>query len=38
MLVQCRKTKKWYDPEVEFVKLLNSKECKAIMKRLKECK
>jgi hypothetical protein len=36
MMVQCKKTGRWYDPLVEFRKLMESKEVVAVMKRLKE--
>lgn len=35
-MVRCIKTGVWYDPHVEFLKLLESKEVVAIMKRLKD--
>jgi hypothetical protein len=36
MLVQCRKTGKWYDPAVEFYKIMQQPEVIAVMKRLKD--
>jgi hypothetical protein len=36
MMVQDRVTKRWYDPEVEFEKLLNDPKTKKIMVRLKD--
>ena len=36
MMVQCKKTGRWYDPDVEFKKLFTQKWFIDIMKRLKE--
>ena len=35
-LVQCKETGIWYDPYVEFEKLMAQEEVVAIMKRLKD--
>lgn len=34
MMVQCKKTGRWYDPLVEFRKLMRDPEVVAVMKRL----
>ena len=36
MMVQCRVTGVWYDPQVEFARLLCDPEIVALLKRLKE--
>lgn len=36
MLVQCKKTGRWYDPQVEWLKVMNSPEVRAVMQRLKD--
>lgn len=36
MMVQCKKTGRWYDPVVEFAKIMQASQTIAIMKRLKE--
>ncbi len=36
MLVQCRKTGRWYDPQAELRKVLSSPEVIAMLKRLKD--
>ena len=36
MMVQCKKTGRWYDPMVEFRKLMQQPEVIAMLKRLKE--
>lgn len=35
MMVQCKKTGRWYDPQVEFRKLMQCPEVIAVMMRLK---
>lgn len=35
IMVQCKKTGRWYNPRVELEKFLNSPEVRAIMQRLK---
>lgn len=36
MMVQCKKTGRWYDPLVEFRKVMSSPEVIAMLKRMKE--
>ena len=36
MWVQCKKTGRWYDPNSEFRKLMNSPEMIAMLKRMKD--
>lgn len=36
MMVQCKITGRWYDPVIEFNKLLQDPKIVAIMQRLKE--
>ena len=36
MLVQCKKTGRWYDPLVEFRKTMSSPEVIAVLKRMKD--
>ena len=35
MMVQCKVTGRWYDPKVEFYKIMNSPEVVAMMIRMK---
>lgn len=34
MMVQCKKTGRWYDPQAEFRKLLQQPEVLAVFKRM----
>ena len=36
MMVQCKKTGRWYDPMVEFYKNMNNPEVIAMLKRMKD--
>ena len=36
MLVQCKKTGRWYDPWAEFQRVMSSPEVVAMLKRMKE--
>jgi hypothetical protein len=35
MMVQCKKTGRWYDPQVEFRKKMESPEVLAVFQRLR---